>query len=570
MKVTDYIVEFLINHEISHIFGYPGGMVTHFMDSLTKYEGRIMNHINYHEQGAAFAACGYAQVSLKPGVAYATSGPGATNLITGVCNAYFDSIPAIFITGQVNTYESKEGFAVRQRGFQEMDVVSLVENVTKYSTRIVDSNDIKGALERAYHHAVEGRPGPVLLDIPMDVQRADIDAETLVGFTAKRKNDRIQIDAAVRRINEALRLSERPCVLVGSGIDGSGMRGFLSEWIGQIKTPVVSSMLAVDALPCTPYYYGFIGAYGARHSNFIIAKSDCIIALGSRMDLRQVGADADKFAIGARLIRVDIDPDETSRSIKDDEEDIFVDLKDLMPALAESETNAIPFRNQWLQICDEIKAQLSGIDDKDPNIIIKNLSEYVSEDSVITTDVGQNQVWVAQSFVPKGQRVLFSGGHGAMGYSLPASIGAHYASGKRVIAFCGDGGIQMNIQELQFIARENLPITIVLMNNRSLGMIRHFQEMYFDGVYSGTKAEMGYTTPDFEKVAGAYGIPYLLVSGLSNISHIRSCFRGEGPKFIEISLSETTYVYPKLAVEHLNQDQEPELERSFFDYLSSL
>jgi acetolactate synthase-1/2/3 large subunit len=442
--------------------------------------------------------------------------------------------------------------------------------VTKYSAQVTEAKDIRIALEEAYYHAVDGRPGPVLLDIPMNVQRADVTPESLAGFDEVKDDRSVQIDEAVHKIYEALNAAERPCILVGAGVNGSGMGGLFMKWADRIKTPVVSGMLAVDILPGAPYYYGFIGAYGARCANFIIAKSDCIIALGSRMDLRQTGADTDKFATDARLIRVDIDHDETSHKVKGNEEDIHVNLKDLIPALVERWPADIPVKSEWLRVCDEIRDILSGRDDREPNKIIKKLSESVSADSVVTTDVGQNQVWVAQSFIPKGQRILFSGGHGAMGYSLPAAIGVHYASGKRVVAFCGDGGIQMNIQELQFVSRENLPITIVLLNNHSLGMIRHFQEMYFDGVYTGTKADTGYSAPDFGKISEAYGIPYFLVKGISDITSVSDCFSGNGPYFIEVSLPDTTYVYPKLAMGRLNQDQEPELERTLFDYLSGL
>lgn len=570
MKVSDYIISFLFNQGITDVFGYPGGMVTHLMDSFSKYRNRIAAHVNYHEQGAAFAACGYAQITSKPGVAYATSGPGATNLITGICNAYFDSIPTLFITGQVNTYEGKGDMLVRQKGFQEMDVVSIVSGITKYCAYIGDAKDIRYNLEKAFYYATEGRPGPAVLDIPMDIQRTDIEPHYLREFIPDIPN-RFHVKKNVaREIYSKLLKAKRPCILAGAGIQNSGSGDFFKKWVNKIKIPVVSSMLAVDVLPESNYYFGFIGAYGIRYANFILAKSDLIIALGSRMDLRQTGTNTDTFAINAHLLRIDIDEKELSRKIKDNEESFCIDLKELFPLLLEiNMINTFAF-DSWLNICNEIKSKLAAFDEQPINTIIHALSKLITRDAVITTDVGQNQVWVAQSFITRGQRILFSGGHGAMGYSLPAAIGAHYGCGKKVYAFMGDGGLQMNIQEIQFIAREKLPVKIILLNNSSLGMIRHFQEMYFESNYVQTKQESGYTTPNFGAIAGAYGIPYCRINNISELSNVQSYLDGMNPAFIEIVLDDNTYVSPKLAMGKLNQDQEPSLDRDLYNYIESL
>jgi acetolactate synthase-1/2/3 large subunit len=288
------------------------------------------------------------------------------------------------------------------------------------------------------------------------------------------------------------------------------------------------------------------------------------------MDLRQTGANTEHFAVNAKLLRIDIDEREFSHKVKKDEIDFFINVKDLIPALnSKPLINSICF-SQWLCVCDEIKAKLSGIDEQEANKTIRTLSAWITPKAVITTDVGQNQVWVAQSFITKGQRILFSSSHGTMGYSLPAAIGAYFASNKTAIAFCGDGGLQMNIQELQFLARENIPVKIILLNNNALGMIRHFQEMYFECNYMHTTRALGYTTPDFGAVAKAYGIPYVKSNGLSEIDSIRPYLEQTGPAFIEIFLPEDTYVFPKLAMGKQNHDQEPELDRNLFDYLLSL
>lgn len=557
MKASDYIVEYLLRQNITDVFGYPGGMVTHLMDSLSKFP--IKSHVTYHEQGAAFAACGYAQTTGKVGVAYATSGPGATNLITGICNAYFDSIPTLFITGQVNTFEYKGDLGVRQRGFQETDIVSIVSPVTKYAVRITDATKLKWYLDYAFYIAQEGRRGPVLLDIPMDIFRADIDPQSMEGFEAPVYNR----DTSFDKLKEALSKASRPVILAGSGIKTSNAADKFNEVIRKHDIPVVTTMLAVDTAKDS---YGFIGAYGTRTANFIVAKSDLVISLGARLDVRQTGARRENFAPDAVIVRVEIDAGELSLRVHDDEIQIHADVNDVLDTLLEADTRDL---TGWNDVCRKIREELKDIDDRLPNKYVSRISELIPENSVITTDVGQNQVWVAQSFkVKDGQRIFFSGGHGAMGYSLPAAIGCALADGKAVYSFQGDGGIQMNIQELQTIARENLPVKIILFNNSALGMIRHFQEMYFEDNYVQTVPSGGYTVPDFGAIAAAYKIPYRCIGKVEDIDD--SLFDAEGPQFVEVRITEPTYVYPKLEYGKPNQDQEPLLDRKRYSYIMEL
>ena len=557
MKASDYIVEFIEKQNITDVFGYPGGMVTHLMDSLSK--SSIRSHVTYHEQGAAFAACGYAQTTGKVGVAYATSGPGATNLITGICNAYFDSTPTLFITGQVNTFESKGDLGVRQRGFQETDIVSIVKPVTKYAVRITDASRLRFHLEQAFHIAQKGRKGPVLLDIPMDIFRADIDPDMLEGFTPHETEPESSFDELL----DAIGASSRPVILAGSGIKTAGAVKLLNEVSAHLSIPVITTMLAVDICKDS---YGFIGAYGSRTANFIAAKSDLVISLGARLDVRQIGANRSAFAPDACIVRVEIDKDELSLKAHEDEIQINADVKDALKAMLTIQARPV---NEWNNVCDTIRDELKDIDNKLPNKLVQKISDMIPEGAVITTDVGQNQVWVAQSFnVKADQRIFFSGGHGAMGYSLPAAIGCALASGREVYSFSGDGGIQMNIQELQTIARENIPVKIILFNNCALGMIRHFQEMYFDNNYVQTIPSGGYTVPDFGAIAGAYKIPYTCVEDVSDIDE--KLFAQEGPQFIEVKINEPTYVFPKLEFGKPNQDQEPLLPRELFNKLMEL
>lgn len=568
MTVSDYIVEYLISRNITDIFGYPGGMVTYFMEALRKRDGRIRSHLAYHEQGASFAACGYAQASGKVGVAYATSGPGATNLITGICNAYFDSIPTLFITGQVNTFEGKNTKNVRQCGFQETDIVSMVRPVTKYAAKIERAEDIRYQLDYSFHAAETGRKGPVLLDIPMDIFRADIEQDALKGYTPKEERDNVDISMYVGRM---LRSTKKPILLLGNGIKVSRAVGKINEAIERMGIPVVTTMIAADIASGYKYNYGFIGAYGNRTANFLVSKCDMLLSIGARLDVRQVGSKRSEFAPSARIIRIDIDYGELDYNVREDEIHVCMDINNFAEALNEIETEPGQYKN-WIGLCESIKKKLNGIDDRLPNHMVKEIGKAIPENTVITTDVGQNQVWVAQSLeLKKGQRLLFSGGHGAMGYSLPASIGACVASKRPAVCFSGDGGIQMNIQELMAIAQENIPIKVILLNNYALGMIRHFQEMYFDKKFIQTTVSSGYAVPDFEAIVRGYGIKYICCESVEDIQSIdKNILESTDPVFIEIKIREDTYVYPKLEFGKPNQDQEPLLERTLYDEINSM
>ncbi len=571
MKVSDYIVEYLIEKGITDVFGYPGGMVTHLMESFSKYSDSISSHVTYHEQGAAFAACGYAQISGKPGVAYATSGPGATNLITGISNAFFDSIPTIFITGQVNTFESKSKYNVRQRGFQETDIVSMVQYVTKYAQYVESPEKIKFYLDSAYLAATSGRMGPALLDIPMNVFRAEIDVSALQGIENQQETIFSEtINKNVELLRSALNQSKQPCCLIGNGVKITKMQEVIKSFCHAFNIPIVTSMIAFDVVNDDKLYYGFIGAYGNRTANFIVAKSDLIISIGSRLDIRQVGAKRENFAPNSKIIRFDVDAGELEYKVHKDEISIKSSMQETCKVLKEIEEKCTYKFDSWVDVCNEIKKELSDIDKTSTGELIKQISNYFPKDVVITTDVGQNQVWIAQSAVlKKGQQVLFSGGHGAMGYSLPAAIGAYYATKKPVICITGDGGLQMNIQELQFIARNNIPIKIIVLNNDALGMIRHFQEMYFNGNYFQTKPIGGYKAPNFKKIAKAYGIKSYRYD-MKHLPNEMVEFDDFQPLLLEVLIKEDTYVFPKLEFGKPNQDQEPLLNRKLYNYLMKL
>ncbi|MCQ2516075.1 MAG: thiamine pyrophosphate-binding protein [Saccharofermentans sp.] len=573
MKATDYIVKYLISKNVSDVFGYPGGMVTHLMESLSQHQDEIKAHLCYNEQGAAFEACGYAQTSGNIGVAYATSGPGATNLITGICDAYFDSIPTLFITGQVNTFESKTGYQIRQRGFQETDIISMVSSVTKYAHYVSSVEDLVESLDKAYEIAMDGRKGPVLLDIPMNIQRGEIPDSLVMNHlcpdncTVDSSTENTSVDFLLPYLMEA----KRPVVLLGAGVKQAGITNLASEFIAKTGYPAVTSMTGFDILSDMPNNYGFIGAYGDRAANFVVAKADLVLTIGARLDIRQAGAVRENFAPTAKIIRVDIDDNELTYKIRDNEIDVNMDARVLLNKLSELDIPKVD--SSWISVCDTIREKLSGLDDRLPNIIMRKLSESIPENTVIATDVGQNQVWVAQSFkLKKGQQVLFSGGHGAMGYSLPAAIGAHFGTNNPAVSINGDGGIQMNIQELEFIHREKLPVTVVVFNNSSLGMIRHFQEMYFNGNYAQTLTGSGYSNPHFDRIASAYDMKYICANSANDydLSEVEVSIKERIPTLVEVVIDEYTYVSPKLRYGEPNQDQEPLLDRDLYKELMEL
>lgn len=566
MKVSDYIIKTLIDKQVKVTFGYPGGMVTHIMDSFDKYKEQIQTYINYHEQAAAFAACGYAQVSHKPGVAYATSGPGATNLVTGIANAYFDSIPCMFITGQVNTYEQKSNLKCRQKGFQETDIVSIVKPITKYAVMIQKKEDIVYELEKAYQIAMKGRPGPVLLDIPMNIQKEEIDIDKCKKNHKINDKENINYDIIEQTVIENLQKSKRPVIIAGAGIQTADVKEDFIKLVQRWKIPVVTTMIAKDVLPTTSYYnYGFIGAYGNRYSNIILSKSDCILTLGTRLSKRQTG-DVKYFNKQAIKLRIDIDEGELTNKISENEVQLVGDLKVLVKQLSQKTIN--DDKSNWLDECIKIKQKLENIDETHQTKMIKELSKYIPDNTNIVTDVGQNQVWVAQAFdVKNNQRILYSGGHGAMGYSLPASIGAYYADKKTIISINGDGGFQMNMQELEFLVRENIPIKIIIINNHSLGMIRHFQEMYFNNRYALTTQNTGYHVPDFCKIAEAYGIENYNITKINELKQIEPAIKHNKPILVNIDIGDTTYIYPKLGVNQPIYNQEPKLNSKILQEL---
>ena len=597
MKVTDYIVEFLQKKGINDFFGYQGTMIAHLVDSIER-NPHTKSHSSYHEQGAAFAACGYAQAGERCACAYATSGPGAANLISGIANAYFDSLPVIFLTGQLNTYEYSGIQGLRQQGFQEIDIVAMAKPVTKYAVQIREDEDIVKELNKAYRIANSGRKGPVLIDLPMNIQRGDVKkplydisaAELGLeehGSEADQENDENSklVASAADAICRALDEAERPVIMLGHGISDREVRDQLFVLARKWKLPVITSVLEKSALPWDdPLNFGCIGgAYGHRYANMIAnAKSDLLICLGISLCTRQIGTKVHEFAKNAKIIRVDIDKYNLQRNIHEngiDELNFCVDAAEVIRMLAkhaeEPRAGAYDF-GQWLGICTDIRASLCKVDDSTPerypNRMIAALSEALADTSAVAVDVGQHMVWSYQSFHnQKDQKLLFSGGHGAMGYALPAAIGAYYATGRPVACICGDGAFQMNIQELEWVKRENLPVTMMVMNNHALGMIRHLQRDYFQQIYADTSEGSGFSSCNFAEVAKAYGISSTCMEADEAKDKAADFLQGtDAPKLLEIRMEPGTFAYPKTCLGEPIHNQQPYIPKDVYDRLMNL
>lgn len=566
MKVSDFVIDFLVKEKVSHVFEVCGGALAHLLDSF--YGRKDITTVSvHHEQAAAMAAEGYARIKGDVGVAMATSGPGATNMITGIASCYFDSIPAVFITGQVNTYEFKFGKPVRQIGFQETDIVNIVKPIVKEAILTKDPLKIRYDLEKAFFLARSGRPGPVLLDIPLNVQRADVSPGSLVPYDPEQRRAKVSI-RLVKDIADRLRSSRRPVILVGGGVMLSKANEELNTLVSLTGIPVVSSLLGLDAaMGTTGTFCGMIGTYGNRYANLAVASSDLLLCLGTRLDTRQTGTRPETFARKAVKIHVDIDKYELNNKLKVDfpvRADIKTFLRALNGHLKHCDLDRTrAWREQVRSYKDRFPSHvLSSAESIHPNDFIHQLSGHLPKGAVVCTDIGQNQIWSAQSLELKGGgRFLTQGGMGTMGSALPLSIGACFAQGRKpVIAIAGDGGFQLNIQELQTIVHHRLPVKIIVLNNSCYGMVRQFQEQYFHSRFQST--EVGYSHPDFQKVVSAYKIPVKKINKNSQISGaLKGVFASLGPAFLEVVIPGRTQVLPKLAVNKPIEEQDPALAR---------
>ena len=569
MKVSDYIINFLVSENITHVFEICGGAITHLLDSLHKRKD-IVTLSMHHEQAAAFAAEGYSRVSGNIGVAMATSGPGATNLITGIGSCFFDSVPCLFITGQVNTYEYKFDKPIRQVGFQETDIVNIVKPIVKEAVLITDPKKIRYYLEKSVYIAKSGRPGPVLLDIPMDIQRADINPQALESFykgLTDQSANKIG-DETIKTVAQLIKSSSRPVVLAGGGVRLSKAQDELLKFVSKTGIPVVASLMGIDSFPHNnSSFAGMIGSYGNRYANLTIANADLVLALGTRLDTRQTGTRPKTFARAAKIVHVDIDAHELNNKVKIDlaiNSDAGIFLKAINECITRYDKKKI---TGWKQTIGGYKRKYPSYEESagkaiKPNLFMHKLSGFLPRDTIVCVDVGQIQIWSAQTLkIGKSQRFLTQGGMGAMGSALSMAIGASFAKkGKTIVVITGDGGFQLNTQELQTIYHHKLPIKIILLNNNSYGMVKQFQEQYFNSRFQSTV--VGYSCPNFQDLATAYKIKAMKITASKETAKaLGKLFSNMQPMFLEANIDPNARAIPKLSVNRPIEDQDPPLSR---------
>lgn len=559
MTIADYVAEQLADRGVDTAFELVGGMITHLLDAL--YRGNRVRVVSmHHEQGAAFAAEGWARMKRGvPGVALATSGPGATNLLTAIGSCYFDSIPAVFITGQVNVNEQKGESGVRQLGFQETDIVAMAAPVTKWAVGVQSPGEVGRVLDHAFRCALEGRPGPVLIDLPMNVQRAEW---TGAGSCSTRIDDAAENAPSqdspeqgrefLTCLNDALLLAKHPLVLAGGGVRSALAEKHALALLERLGVPVVTSLMGVDLLPAGhPLRVGMIGTYGNRWANWALEHADLVLALGSRFDVRQTGADLASFTRGKTFFQVDVDAAELNNRVLV-QHALCMPLQEWFDLEAAAPLDAWNGGEQWLGDIRAMEAkwpdtdEAAGVGGIDPNVLVRQVSGASPQAGSFVSDVGQHQMWAAQSVrLRGGQRLLNSGGMGAMGFALPAAIGACVASGRPSVVFSGDGSVQLNIQELQTIRTHGLPVKIIVMNNGAYGMVRQFQEAYFGERYQSTV--WGYEAPDFVRIAEAYGIPALRVEKREELTDALARLWEDpaAPFLLNVAIEQKRNAYPK-------------------------
>ena len=560
---ADYLATFLADHGVTRVYTLSGGTIMHLLDALAR-TGAFEIVTVHHEQAAAFAVDAEGRLGRRPAVAIATSGPGAVNMLTGIASCYFDSVPALFITGQVNRSEQRGDRPIRQLGFQETDIVAMARPVAKLAKRIERADELPNALAQAFGVAVEGRPGPALIDIPMDVSRESLDVDEQIVDAVTRRG-RSDLERAVRQVVDAIHQAERPMLLVGRGVLASGSEELLQRFAEALDVPTVWSLLGLGAIPTAGRNaVGMIGTYGNRWANLVIGIADPLVVLGSRLDIRQTGADTTSFKGNRRIFHVDIESGEINNRLAGCV-GICASVEEFLTVGLSMLNRLSRRRDVWHAEIAGLKRrwpdteELTGIVGINPNCFMHAISR-TDLPMYIALDVGQHQMWAAQSLeLGAGQRVVTSGGMGAMGYGLPAAIGAAFFSRKRVPVLCiaGDAGFQLNIQELETARRNSLPIKIVVMNNRCHGMTRQFQQTFFASRYTGTID--GYSTPDFAAVARAYGVPSRTIATAVEIPDaVADLWRDPTQLFLlEVRIDPMTNAFPKVAFGRPIWEMEP-------------
>ena len=534
---AEILVKELIKQGVDTVFGYPGGYVINIYDELFKNQDKIAHILTAHEQGAAHAADAYARVSGRTGVVIATGGPGATNLITGIANAYLDSVPVVFITGNVAVP------MLGQDSFQDIDIAGVTLPIVKHSYVVKDVRNLQKIINEAFFIAGSDRKGPVHIDIPKNVQTDTSDySQSSLKFTAKNiiRVDEDEINKAVSLIEK----SNRPYIYCGGGVTATDTGLYVMQLSKKINAPIGTSLMGIGSVPCSfDMNLGMSGMFGRYASIMAKSEADLIIALGVRFSDRATG-NANEYATNTAVIHIDIDAAELSKNIKPNV-GICGNLKDILPLLLNKVQ--IKQNNQWFKRIKELqKKDLYSPDNNfTPQNIINIVKTYCNDDTVITTDVGQHQMWVAQHYkFEKPRKLISSGGLGAMGYGLGAAIGASIAQGrKRTVLFTGDGSFGMNLTELATVVSFKLPVLIILMNNNSLGMVRQWQTLFYDKRYSNTTLNR---KTDFPAIAKAFGVEGFYASNLDELESALGKTPEERPCLIECKIDIDENVFPMI------------------------
>lgn len=582
MKVSDVIAQTLVKQGFRHVFAISGGASLHLIHSVAETPGLELV-CPQHEQAGAMAADAYSRLTSGRGCAVATSGPGATNLITGIASAYYDSVPALFLTGNVARFRDKGNTGVRQMGFQETEFVEMCCSISNYAVKISDPRSARRELLEAIYRSKHGRPGPVIVDIPDDIQRADVQERDLEEWTppedGPNRKTHDELGKAVGEIVRGLEKALRPCVVLGWGVHLAEVEKETMDIVERLGAPVVTTWAAADLMPHDhPLCVGSFGTHGTRYANFCVQNADFVLSIGSRLDSKATGSPPSTFARGAKIAMVDIDPAELGKfdSIgRPIHIPVCAALGDFLPLLKTCFADAklpdfSPWRArvaQWKEKYPQLVPGGSSPGDINPYYLAKTISDLLEPGDIIVSETGCALAWMMQGLEFKlGQRFFHAFNFTPMGWGLPAAIGAALARpGKRIVLVAGDGSLQMNLQELVTVTKHDLPIKVLLFNNHGHGMVQQTQEMWLGSKYYATSLEGGLAFPDFEKVARAYGYPVFAVNRNEKVKEtLARAFAEPLYSFTNIEISRDARVVPQVQFGRPNEDSSPLLERKEF------
>lgn len=565
MKLGDFVVGLLVDKGVSDVFGLPGGVVLGLLYALDNRKDEIKTHLMQHEQSAVYAAAGFAKSSGKVGVAYVTRGPGFTNALSAITDAYCDSTPVIVFTGHSSNVQVPD---MRVFYDQEIDTVSIVQSICKLCLRIDDIADAKQKIVEAFDIAKDGRPGPVVVDIDSSLygNNINLNKDDLVGVASfPSKNDGVKYAG---QIIELLITHKRPVLFVGDGFRNSASVDQLIGFAERSKIPILSSRFVQDLFSGTDQYFGYIGSHGLRSGNFILSKADLIIGLGNRMVYPTNSKTWAK--ISAKFVRVDIDQAEFGRNIPDCL-DIHADLKDVVKGLGESPVEITNF-NHWSNICSQVSETLSNVDSGFPIEFLRCVLDSLGRETTIVSDVGNNEFWLCRAYAMSScrSRMLFSKSFGAMGSSIGKAIGVYYATKEPVVCFIGDQALQMCTYDLHFVSEHSLPITIVLLNNEASGMIRSRELARYGDRFIQTTIESGYTLPNLARIAQAYGLECFSFNEYTYLSIKSIDLEKSKPLFIELCVDSDLELIPSIPSGNPMQQMTPKLKDAVFKNLDRL